>query len=52
VKPGDTLTATCTATSVDVERSRVALDTVVTNQDGTEVLVGDALVMVEAPADA
>lgn len=50
VKPGDTLTATLTATSVDAERSRVGLDTVVANQDGTEVLTGDALVMVEAPA--
>lgn len=52
VKAGDTLTAKVTATSVDVDRSRVALDTVVTNQDGTEVLTGDALVMVEAPAEA
>lgn len=50
VKPGETLTATLTATSVDTERSRVALDTVVTNQDGTEVLTGDALVMVEEPS--
>ncbi len=52
VKPGDTLTAKVTATSVDVERSRVALDTVVTKQDGTEVLTGDALVMVEPPNEA
>ena len=50
VKPGDTLTAKATVTSVDVERSRVALDTVVTNQDGTDVLTGDALVMVQALA--
>jgi acyl dehydratase len=50
VKPGETITATLTATSVDTERSRVALDTVVTNQDGTEVLTGDALVMVEDPS--
>ena len=49
VRVGDTLTATVTVTSVDTARSRVALDTVVTNQDGTEVLSGDALVMVEAP---
>lgn len=48
VKPGDTLTAKATVTSVDVERSRVALDTVVTNQDGTDVLTGDALVMIQA----
>jgi acyl dehydratase len=50
VKPGDTLTAKATVTSVDVERSRVALDTVVTNQDGTDVLTGDALVMIQALA--
>jgi 3-hydroxybutyryl-CoA dehydratase len=50
VKPGETITATLTATSVDTERSRVAMDTVVTNQDGTEVLTGDALVMIEDPA--
>ena len=50
VKPGDALTATATVTRVDAERSRVSLDTVVTNQDGTEVVRGDALVLVEAPA--
>lgn len=50
VKPGETLTATLTATSVDTERSRVGLDTVVTNQDGTEVLTGDAMVMLEDPS--
>lgn len=50
VKPGDTLTAKATVTSVDTERSRVALDTVVTNQDGTDVLTGDALVLIDAPA--
>ena len=30
------------------QRSRVSLDTVVTNQDGAEVIRGDALVMVDA----
>jgi 3-hydroxybutyryl-CoA dehydratase len=49
VVPGDTITATVTVTKVDPERSRVSLDTVVTKQDGTEVIRGDALVMVEAP---
>ena len=39
----------CNATAVDVERSRVTLDTVVTKQDGSQVVTGDALVMVEAP---
>ena len=48
VSPGDTVTATATVTSVDAEKNRVALDTVVTNQDGKEVLTGDALVMVVA----
>lgn len=45
---GDTLTATCTVTKVDAERNRLSLDTVVTKQDGTEVIRGDAMVMVEA----
>lgn len=49
VVAGDTITATATVTKVDPERSRVSLDTIVTNQDGTEVIRGDALVMVEAP---
>lgn len=49
VSAGDTITATVTVTKVDAERSRVSLDTIVTNQDGTEVIRGDALVMVEAP---
>jgi acyl dehydratase len=49
VVPGDTITATTTVTKIDAERSRVSLDTIVTNQDGTEVIRGDALVMVEAP---
>lgn len=48
VMPGDEITATVTVTKVDPERSRVSLDTVVTKQDGTEVIRGDALVMVEA----
>ncbi len=48
VMAGDTLTATCTVTKVDAERNRLSLDTVVTKQDGTEVIRGDAMVMVEA----
>lgn len=47
VKPGETITATCTATAVDVERSRVTLDTKVTNQDGVDILTGEAQVMIE-----
>ena len=49
VAPGDTIRATVTVTAVDPRRSRVSLDTVVANQDGTEVIRGDAVVMVEAP---
>jgi 3-hydroxybutyryl-CoA dehydratase len=48
VKAGDTITATVTVTKVDTERSRVSLDTIVTNQDAAEVIRGDAMVMVEA----
>ncbi len=48
VMAGDTLTATCTVTAIDVERSRVSLDTKVSKQDGTDVILGDAQVMVEA----
>ncbi len=48
VMAGDTLAATCTVTKVDTERKRLSLDTVVTKQDGTEVIRGDATVMVEA----
>ena len=48
VSAGNTLTATVTATEVDVERSRIGLETVVKGEDGTEVITGEALVMVEA----
>ena len=48
VNPGDALTATVSVTEVDTERSRVTVDTKVANQDGTDVIVGDAQVMVEA----
>jgi 3-hydroxybutyryl-CoA dehydratase len=47
VLAGDEITATVTVTKVDPERSRVSLDTVVTKQDGSEVIRGDALVMVD-----
>ena len=48
VSPGDTLTATVEATAVNPERSQVSLDTTVTNQDGVDVITGDALVMIDA----
>ena len=34
-------------TELDIERNRVSLSTKVNNQEGTEVIRGDALVMVE-----
>lgn len=48
VSAGDTLTATVVATEIDANRNRVSLDTTVSNQDGTDVISGEALVMVEA----
>jgi len=51
VKAGDTLTATVTATEVMPEKRRVSLDTRVTNQDGTDVILGQATVMVEPLGD-
>jgi len=48
VSVGDTITATVEVTEVDAERSRLKLNTNVTNQDGTEVIRGDATIMVEA----
>ena len=48
VSAGDTLTATVAVTGVNPDRSQLSLDTKVTNQDGTDVITGDALVMVEA----
>jgi 3-hydroxybutyryl-CoA dehydratase len=51
VMPGDTITANVEVTEVDAERSRLKLNTTVSKQDGTEVIRGDALIMVEALAD-
>lgn len=47
VYPGDTITAIVEVTELDIERNRVSLSTKVINQEGTEVIRGDALVMVE-----
>ena len=41
---GDTITAKVVATDVDVENNRVALQTTCTNQEGTVVLDGKAVV--------
>lgn len=42
---GDTVTATVTAKEKNEEKNRLILDTVVTNQNGEEVIVGTATVM-------
>uniref|UniRef100_A0A7C4MN23 MaoC family dehydratase n=1 Tax=Desulfatirhabdium butyrativorans TaxID=340467 RepID=A0A7C4MN23_9BACT len=45
VRIGDTVTATARVISVDTAKNRIRLETVCTNQDGTVVLSGEALVM-------
>ena len=48
VKPvfiGDTVTATCTVTERIVEKNRLKLETIVTNQKGEQVITGTATVM-------
>lgn len=52
VMPGDTITANVEVTEVDAERGRLKLNTTVSNQDGTDVIRGEANIMVEALADA
>lgn len=42
---GDTITATATITSLDPEKNRAVLSTVVTNQDGKTITVGEAKLM-------
>jgi 3-hydroxybutyryl-CoA dehydratase len=44
VNIGDTITATAEVVEIRTEKKRVRLKTVCTNQDGTEVLSGEALV--------
>ena len=51
VAAGDTITAAVTVNEVDPDRSIVKLDTNVLNQEGVEVIRGDATIMLEAPAD-
>lgn len=41
---GDTITATAEVVELNMEKKRARLKTVCTNQDGQEVLVGEALV--------
>ena len=48
---GDTVTCTVTVTDINVERNRVTLSTVLTNQDGVVVLEGEAVSMpIKEPA--
>ncbi len=44
VRIGDTITATAEVVELNMEKKRARLKTVCTNQDGREVLVGEALV--------
>ena len=52
VMPGDTITATVEVIEMDAERSRLKLNTTVANQDGTDVIRGEANILVEALTDA
>ena len=45
VRIGDTITATCSVKEMIIERNRVVIDCVVTNQDGVDVIAGEAVVM-------
>ena len=44
VRIGDTITATAEVVELNMDKKRARLKTVCTNQDGREVLVGEALV--------
>lgn len=52
VLPGDVIVANVEVIEVDTERNRLKLTTTVANQDGTDVIRGEANIMVEALADA
>ena len=45
VRFNDTITATCTVKEMMVEKNRVILECKVTNQDGKDVIAGEAVVM-------
>ena len=47
VRFNDTITATCTVKEILAERSRVVMDCKVTNQDGVDVIVGEAVLIVK-----
>ena len=48
---GDTVTATCTVAEKFEDKNRVRLECVVTNQEGKQVIVGEALGMPPKKAD-
>lgn len=45
VRMGDTVTATVTVRAIDLEKNRVTLETVCTNQSGRQLIIGEAVVM-------
>ncbi|MCL2619711.1 MAG: MaoC family dehydratase [Defluviitaleaceae bacterium] len=45
VRFNDTITATCTVKEKIEDKGRLVMECIVTNQDGTQVIVGEALVM-------
>ncbi|MCL2236325.1 MAG: MaoC family dehydratase [Defluviitaleaceae bacterium] len=45
VRFNDTITATCTVKEKIEDKGRLVIDCVVTNQEGTQVIAGEALVM-------
>ena len=45
VRFGDTICATCTVKEKIEDKNRLVLDCVVVNQEGTQVIVGEAVVM-------
>ena len=49
---GDVLTVVLTVKAADSKRSRVTVDTNVVNQDGVEVIRGEASILVDALAEA
>ena len=49
VQFNDTVTATCTVKEINKEKNRVVMDCKVVNQEGKDVIVGDALVSPPKP---
>lgn len=50
IRIGDTVTATATVLEIDLEKSRVKLETTLTNQDGVTLTTGTATVL--APSNS